>query len=192
MTSLINDFEDDFLQKEYPDLSVEDAYIEFLIQVDDDMSGDWMKPSQDKRKVLDKNNFKFELYQIADSVWIEKNPDALFKLEKSIVKTRWKYLNEKGIFEFNFSESTIAFFEPKNEDSLIKLRKKYIDINYTGKYRKALRAISKENQFIQEYLNMTDAAGNLDPRLIAGKMLFKKVDVSDYFIKRLIITEIIY
>ena len=39
---------------------------------------------------------------------------------------------------------------------------------------------------------MREAAGPIDTRIIAEQMLESKVDFNDYFIKRLIITEIVY
>ncbi len=193
LTYLVDDFENDFLQKQYPNLTIEEAYVQYLIELDNDMSGNWKKPSISKRIILDKNNLKYQIYALPDSVWLETNQDEmLIKGDTATVKTRWKYINEKGSFDYAFDESSISRNEPKDIDSLLNIRKKYIDINYVGKYRKALKAISKNNKFVKEYIDYTDAVGNIDPRMIAGKMLMAKVDVSDYFIKRLIITEIIY
>ncbi|WP_298239465.1 hypothetical protein [uncultured Algibacter sp.] len=193
LTFLVNDFETDFLKKQYPELSTEMSYREFLKELENNSTGNWRKLSAIGREMFNKNNLKYEIYRIADSVWIEKNPDTLYyKFEKNTIKTKWKFLNENGEFEFGTSESSIALDEPKNEDSLINRRKKYTDINYVGKYRKALYSVADKNRLINEYLDLTFKAGTIDPRLIASKMLNSNVDLSDYFIKRLIITEILY
>lgn len=191
LTNLVHEFENDFLKKQYPELNTEKAYRQYLTELENNSTGNWAKPSEKSREVFNKSKLRYEIYRIPDSVWIEKNPDTShFKYDKSTVKTKWKYLNENGEFKYGISESSIGFYEPKNEDSLIDLRKKNIDINYVGKYRRALYSISKNNKFITEYLDMTDAAGILDPRMVADKMLSNNVDLNDYFIKRLIVTEI--
>ena len=191
LTNLVHEFENDFLKKQYPDLNTEMAYRQYLTELENNSTGNWKKPSKKSREIFNSSKLRYEIYRIPDSVWIEKSPDTShFKYDKSTVKTKWKYLNEDGEFKYGVSESSIGFEEPKNEDSLIELRKKYIDVNYVGKYRRALYSVSKHNTFITEYLDMTDAAGILDPRMVAAKMLSNNVDLNDYFIKRLIITEI--
>ncbi len=67
-----------------------------------------------------------------------------------------------------------------------------MDINYVGSYTRALNSIENKSRFLIGYLDMRDAAGTIDPRLIAYRMLDNKVDLNDYFIKRLIVTEIVY
>ncbi len=67
-----------------------------------------------------------------------------------------------------------------------------MSINYHGKYRAALKSVANDNKFIAKYLDMTEAAGILHPPMLAYEMLNDKVDFSNYFIKRLIVTEIIY
>ena len=79
-----------------------------------------------------------------------------------------------------------------NEDSIIESRKNWISINSVGNYSRALRSIQNKSAFLSEFLELREAAGVLDPRLIAYNMLESKVDLDDYFIKRLIITEIVY
>ncbi len=191
LTSMVLEFENGFLKRQYPDLNTEKAYRQYLKELENNSTGNWAKPSKKSREIFNKSNLRYEIYRIPDSVWIEKNPDTLhFKYDKSTIKTKWKYLNENGKFEYGVSESSISFNEPKNEDSLIELRKKYIDVNYVGKYRRALYSISKNNKFVSEYLDMTDAAGILDPRMVAANMLSDDVDLNNYFIKRLIVTEI--
>jgi len=191
LTNLVHVFENDFLKRQYPELKTEKAYRQYLTELENNSTGNWAKPSKKSRDIFNESKLRYEIYRIPDSVWVEKSPDSShFKYDKSTIKTKWKYLNENGEFEYGVSESSISFNEPKNEDSLIELRKKYIDVNYVGKYRGALYSISKHNKFISEYLDMTDAAGILDPRMVAAKMLSNDVDLNNYFIKRIIVTEI--
>ncbi len=54
-------------------------------------------------------------------------------------------------------------------------------------YIRIVSRIFHFNDFIGKYLEMADAVRTLDPRLIAPKMLTNKDDLTDYFIKRLIL-----
>ncbi|AXT50320.1 hypothetical protein D1818_05555 [Aquimarina sp. BL5] len=193
LTYLVSDFENDFLKRNYPDLNTEQAYHKFLNELENNTTGNWKKTSKKSRKVFDNSNLKLQVYGIPDSVWIERNPDTL-SLNNSVprVKTRRKFLKQDGTYWIGMSESSFNDLKSQSDDSIIKLYKKYNEINYYGKYRAALKSVAGQSDFIKEYLDMTEAAGILDPRLIAAEILNKNVDVSDYFVKRLIVTEIIY
>ena len=109
-----------------------------------------------------------------------------------ILKIKRKYLQSDGTFGYSTSESSFRYNDPIDEDSIIKSKKNSIGVNYVGSYARAFNSISKKSLFLTEYLNIRDAAGPIDPILIADRMLETKVDLNDYFIKRLIITEIVY
>lgn len=97
-----------------------------------------------------------------------------------------------GTFVFSISESSFNYKEPISEDSIIRVRKNWVDINYVGSYTRAMNSISKKSRFLEDYLSVRDASGIIDPFIVANQMLDYDVDVNDYFIKRLIITEIVY
>ena len=191
LTYLVSNFENDFLKKNYPNLGTEMAYHKFLTDLKDNANGSWKKTSDKSRRLFDNSNLKLQVYGIPDSVWIEKNPDSLsFKNSGPMIKIRRKFLKLDGTYQFGESEST--FDASKNEDSIIAQHKKYMQINYYGKYRAALKSVAKNNEFIAEYLDMTEAAGIIYPPILAYEMLDQGVDYSNYFIKRLIVTEIVY
>ena len=129
-----------------------------------------------------------------DSIWIERDPEKL-KLgisEVPMIKIKRKYLMPDGTFGFSTSESSFRYKEPIDEDSIIDSRKNWVDINYVGSYSRALNSVKSKSRFLTEYLDIREAAGTIDPMIIANRMLESKVDIDDYFIKRLIITEIVY
>ncbi len=186
ISNAVIDFENQILKNQYPGLSLEQAYRKYLNDVEDNYNGDWKRISKRSKSEFDKNNFKYDFLRIADSVWIEQNN------ERKSVQTKWKYLNTNGEFKYGFSESSLSKDELKNADSLIANREGYYDINLKGNYRKAFESISEENNFIAEYLEMTNNVGKLDPRFLAYKILESNVELNNYFIKRLIITDIAY
>ncbi|WP_025743533.1 hypothetical protein [Aquimarina pacifica] len=193
LTYLVSDFENDFLKKNYPNLNTEQAYRNFLTKLENNVAVNWKKQSEQSRKIFDNSKLKLEIYSIPDSIWIERSPKkrTLSNTGPTIIIKR-KSLKSDGTFEFSTSETSFRYPDSVNEDSIINSQKRYVAINYFGKYRNALNSVSKHHKFIEKYLYMTELAGILDPRLVAAEMLNMNVDFSDYFIKRLIVTEIAY
>ncbi|WP_034062584.1 hypothetical protein [Lacinutrix jangbogonensis] len=72
------------------------------------------------------------------------------------------------------------------------MREEWLDVNQLGKYSKALVFISNKSFFLNEHITKRNFFGEIDPFFVAKNMLESKVDFDDYFIKRLIITEILY
>ncbi len=193
LTYLVSDFENDFLKRNYPNLNTEQAYHKFLTELENNTTENWKKPSEQSRKRFDNSNLKLEIYSIPDSIWIEKDSEKMTLSNAGpMIIIKRKSLKSNGTFGYSTSETSFNYSNSVNEDSIINSRKKYVDINYLGKYRRALNSISKHHKFIEKHLYMTELAGILDPRLVAAEMLDKNVDFSDYFIKRLIVTEIAY
>lgn len=193
LTYLVTDFENDFLKRNYPNLNTKQAYHRFLTELENNTAGNWEKTSEQSRKRFDNSNLKLEIYSIPDSIWIEKNPEKMtLNYAGPMMMIRRKSLKSDGTFDFRTSETSVNYSNSVNKDSIINSRKRYVDVNYLGKYRSALSSVSKHNKFIEKHLYMTELAGILDPRLVAAEMLDMNVDFSDYFIKRLIITEIVY
>jgi hypothetical protein len=194
LTYLVNDFESDFLKRQYPHLDTKNAYKQFLTELSKGETEYWKKISESSREYLEKSDLRLEIYSVPDSIWIERDPKKMLLSNGDIpmLKIKRKYLMPDGTFGYSTSESSFRYKEPMNEDSIIKSRKNWIELNYVGSYTKALNSISNKSQFLTEYLGIRDAAGTIGPRLIADRMLETKIDLDDYFIKRLIITEIIY
>jgi len=194
LSYLLDDFESDFLKRQYPNLDTEKAYKQFLTELSKGQTQYWKKISKSSREYLEKSNLRLEVYSVPDSIWIERDPEKLTLSSSDVpmLKIKRKYLMPDGTFGFSISESSFLYKEKINEDSIIESRKKWVDINYVGSYTRALNSISNKSDFLTEYLDMRDAVGTIDPKLIADQMLETKVDLNDYFIKRLIVTEIMY
>ena len=195
LSFLVEDFESDFLKRQYPDLNTKKAYEQFLKDLSNEDTDDWLKISNQTRDVFDNSSLKLAIYSVPDSIWIERErekPILPISQDIPILIVKRKYLLPDGTFEYSFSRSPLLHKEPMNEDSIIESRKNWISINSVGNYSRALRSIQNKSAFLSEFLELREAAGVLDPRLIAYNMLESKVDLDDYFIKRLIITEIVY
>ena len=195
LTYLVNDFESDFLKRQYPNIGTKKAYNQFLKELSKGQTEYLQKISKKSREYLEKSNLRLEIYSVLDSIWIERDPEKLtFNNNNNptlIIKR--KYLRPDGTFRYETEVSSFRYKEPRDEDSIIiESRKNWIDINYDGSYSRALNAISNKSHFLTEYLKIRDASGKIDPNMIAERMLESKVDLNDYFIKRLIITEIVY
>ena len=194
LTYLVNDFESDFLKRQYPNLDTKKAYKKFLTELSKGQTEYWKKISESSREYFEKSKLRLEIYSVPDSIWIERDPENLTLGNTNIpmLKIKRKYLMPDGTLVYSTSESSFRYKEPIDEDSIIESRKNWIYINYVGSYTRALNSISNKSDFLTDYLDMRDAAGTIDPRLIADIMLESKVNLNDYFIKRLIITEIVY
>ncbi|TCK67225.1 hypothetical protein DFQ05_0998 [Winogradskyella wandonensis] len=186
LTSMVSEFENDFLKTKYPNISTEKAYSEYLTELESNIAGNWERPSKKNIDKFNKSELKKVVYGLPDSIWVEESRNK----NRTEYRIRRKYLNTKGGYEIGTLEASIP--KVTDEDSLVATLKNYYDINYFGKYREALKTVSKEDKFVKKYLQMTKEAGMLDPRMIAYEMLIADLDFDDYFIKRLIVTEIVY
>jgi hypothetical protein len=186
LTSMVTEFENDFLKTKYPNLSTEKAYSEYLKDIESNYQGNWERPSEKSIQKFNKSKLKNVIFGIPDSIWVVESP---YKA-RTEYRIRRKYLNTKGEYDTGTLEASIP--KVNDEDSLIAILENRYDINYFGKYREALKVSSKKDKFVEKYIKMTQEAGMLDPRMIAYEMITANLDLDDYFVKRLIITEIVY
>jgi hypothetical protein len=183
---MVSEFESGFLKTKYPNLSTEKAYSEYLTELESNIAGNWERPTKKNIDKFNQSELKKVVYGLPDSIWVEKTQNK----NRTEYRIRRKYLTVKGEYEIGTLEASIP--KVSDEDSLIATLENHYDINYFGKYREALKTVSKEDKFIKKYLQMTKEAGMLDPRMIAYEILIADLDFDDYFIKRLIVTEIVY
>ncbi|PKV50279.1 hypothetical protein ATE84_2334 [Aquimarina sp. MAR_2010_214] len=189
---LVSNFENDFLKNLYPNLELEQAYKRFLTELKDNKTDHWREISKKSKIRFQKSKLKLEIYSYPDSVWIEKDTAKLTLKSSPMIKRRYKYLTEDGTFEYRNSESSFNYKKGANIDSIIELQKTWRDINYVGKFWKALKETGNDNDFIIKYLDMINVAGPIQPELMTREMLDFDIDYSDYLIKRIIVTEFAY
>jgi len=194
LTYLVQDFENDFLANEFPNLEIDEAYRQFILELRDGKNHVWRKISKNSKNLFSKSALRYEIYSVPDSVWIEYDKNNLTSSLKVIpvLKIRRKSLQQDGTFLYGVTESIFSYKEPINEDSIVKKYMNYVDVNFVGSYIRALNSIPNKSPFLKNYIESRNAAGLLSPIIIVNRMLSSNVDFNDYFIKRLIITEIAY
>ncbi|MCF6294189.1 MAG: hypothetical protein L3J25_00695 [Flavobacteriaceae bacterium] len=178
------------MKKNYPDLSIEQAYKKFIIEIENSNNSEWGNPrmSLKSRKIFDSSKLKSQVYGITDSVWVELNNGILH------LKTRRKYQKPDGEFVMGTNTSSSASYHEGMFDTVyMNKQMKTVDFNHYGKYQQALDSISRENEFVLNYLEAMKKTGRKrHPSFVAYEMIMANVNYTDYFIKRLILTEIVY
>lgn len=124
LNSLIENFETKTLKKEYPNLTTENSYKEFL---KDNYS---IYNSIDKRKIFVESKLKLNIYCVRDSIWIKKRTLSSGK-ESDMIVTRYKCLKQNNEIVYNKSihhccsdRSKTLFF--------IEKEKRIVQINLIG------------------------------------------------------------
>lgn len=120
-----------------------------------------------------------------DSIWIERESN-----NSAITKIRYKYLTSDGTLNFRRSESHINYKGTINEDSIINMN--WARLNFEGRYKKAFETVFQKTGFVEEYIDVMDQSGGSNPASFVYRILETNVDYNDYFIKRLILTEMVF
>ena len=197
LTDLVADFETNFLKKQYPKLKTENAYEKFLTELREEKSKGWYQDSDNAKQKFKLSSLKNEVYRYPDSVWVVKN-SSLDKNEDSFVilfsstpyiKSRYKYINPDGSFEYSYSRSYLNVLPNTDFDSIIALKMTTPKFNSTGKYIQALSQIKEKDTFFKNFYRQKDY-GYINPVTLANLVLKEKVDLNDYLVKRIIVLEI--
>lgn len=190
---LVSDFENDFLKNTYPKSSVTEAYKLYLEDVKNENTDHFKKISTKTRKLFVKSLFKYEIYQIPDSVWIERDTSKMMflKLPYGVLKKRFKFLNQKSEFEYTTSEGSLDSFI-KNKDSMLLNEMKIVGHNNVGKYMTALYITRNSSAFLKEYYYRKELSGSLYSTTLADVMLNRDLDFNNPIIRRIIILEMVY
>ncbi|WP_034062587.1 hypothetical protein [Lacinutrix jangbogonensis] len=97
LTYLVKDFEDDFLQREYPDLKTKKAYKKFLEDIKNDNIKYWGKKSNTTIDRFNKSKLRLEMYCTSDSIW-----NATDAKGDSLIKVSIKCLQEDEVMVMVF------------------------------------------------------------------------------------------
>jgi hypothetical protein len=200
---LVSNFENDFLKRQFPNLSIENAYKQFLIDFRDNKTKKWVCVSKNASNKFILSNLRLEIYNLPDSVWIIKDSTHDYKTEcdsidlnilKSYpyIKSRYKYKRQDNTVEYTYSNYFGEKITELNQDSILKQHKNRRNFNTTGKYMQALRSIKNKSQFHEKYYKQKESAGFLFPDLIAGAMLYEKIDLNDKINRKIIVLEFMY
>nr|WP_299032390.1 hypothetical protein [uncultured Tenacibaculum sp.] len=185
LNSLLEDFETNTLKKEYPNVTLEEAYKEFLQTI---VEENYLILEKSKARFKD-DDFKLHIYCVTDSTWIEKR--QLSSGNKGfLIKERYKYLTTRNTI--GYTKSTIFCCDNKDK-TLQLLKKKRVQVNLSGLYIKALKKISNKSEFIKNYLhNIQITADPIHPNTMSNYILMNNIDVNDYFVKRILFVNNVY
>lgn len=208
---LLEDFEQNYLKVHYKNQSLDSAYYNFLVDI---KKGNSLKeyPNHKKMYSLFSNSDLYsEIYSKPDSVWIarDKHSDIanLTKDDKVVMKLncdkeypklikRYKSFNQSGKVEYDFeTENNCSGFndyEKFSDEEIIMKALKQLQPNNLGKYTKALYNLQDRGTVFKKFQKIKESAGFIDHSNIAFGLVYYKADMSDYFIRRIILLEIIY
>ena len=185
LNSLIENFETKTLKKEYPNLTTENSYKEFL---KDNYS---IYNSIDKRKIFVESKLKLNIYCVRDSIWIKKRTLSSGK-ESDMIVTRYKCLKQNNEVVYNKSIHHCCSDRSKTL-SFIEKDKRIVQINLIGSYIKAFEKISNKSNFLNFYLeHIKMTATPMLPPLMANYILKNNINTNDYFVKRIMYINQIY
>ena len=177
---LIENFETKTLKKEYPNLTTENSYKEFL-----------KDNSIYKRKTFVESKLKLNIYCVRDSIWIKKRTLSSGK-ESDMIVTRYKCLKQNNEVVYNKSIHHCCSDRSKTL-SFIEKDKRIVQINLIGSYIKAFEKISNKSNFLNLYLeHIKMTATPMLPPLMANYILKNNINTNDYFVKRIIYINQIY
>ena len=178
---LIENFETKTLKKEYPNLTTENSYKEFLKD----------NYSIDKRKKFVESKLKLNIYCVRDSIWIKKRTLSSGK-ESDMIVTRYKCLKQNNEVVYNKSIHHCCSDRSKTL-SFIEKDKRIVQINLIGSYIKAFEKISNKSNFLNLYLeHIKMTATPMLPPLMANYILKNNINTNDYFVKRIMYINQIY
>lgn len=208
---LLEDFEQNYLKAHYKNQSLDSAYYNFLVDI---KKGNSLKeyPNHKKMYSLFSNSDLYsEIYSKPDSVWIarDKHSDIanLTKDDKVVMKLncdkeypklikRYKSFNQSGQVEYDYiaENQCTGFidFEKFSDEEIISKGLNFYQINSLGKYNIVLFNLQKRGAVFKNFQRIKESAGFLDASNVASGLLYDKADLTDYFIRRIILLEILY
>ncbi|TPV31412.1 hypothetical protein FJ651_14555 [Paucihalobacter ruber] len=199
LTLLVNDFENDFLKKQYPNSDLNDSYRKFLIDYKNGTTENWLPIPKKITDRFEASELKKEMYYHPDSVWILPNSsydkveeDSLLFLDsdRPYIKLRkkdfWYSSPEKIVYEYD--RHYIIIDSTTNKDSLINKIMNLKYVNYqTGRYRQATDYIRKFGGFFEKF---SDRRGVFDKKQLS-ELILEEADLNNELVKKLIVLEFV-
>lgn len=184
---LVVNFEKNILAKSYPNVKINEAYKMFLKDYVNDKINLKDKKFNVGHEILEKYNLTKSIYNVLDSVWIGQTviTNKVLNDKSKVLIFRRKGVDKKGVTNYTFTETSATLVEKKKK----LFRKKEININ--GLYFFSLKkARIKE---IDTYVEYIELSGSFPAKLIlASNILLNKIDTNNYFVKVVILTNIVY
>jgi len=193
---------DEFLESNFPIQPTENEKIKQLLQIikeTGEFEENWKFNSTFNLQVIRKVEssglrkefwtYNYEEYipyyyhqYLIDSIKNE-NPDTILRIDSNQIQRIYNSDEEILIIENPDSIDGMSYKEWS--DSLL-------DFNWRGQFTFAIDKFSINDSVILEYLDAKEATGNISPSLIASGLLYRDPDLSEPFVKRIILMELYY
>ncbi|AJR04831.1 hypothetical protein [Siansivirga zeaxanthinifaciens] len=199
LTFLVNDFENDFLKKQYPDSELNESYKKFLTDYKNGNLENWPPLPKKITEIFEASELKKEMYFHPDSVWILPNStfdkveeDSLIFLDvdRPYIKLRKKDLMysspDKIVYEYE--RHYVKIDSTTDRDSLINnvMNLRYVNY-YNGKYRQATDYIRKFGGFFERFSDRK----NIFNKDQICELILAEADLNDELVRKLIVLEFV-
>ncbi|WP_333695871.1 hypothetical protein [Flavobacterium sp.] len=208
---LLEDFEQNYLKVHYNNQSLDTAYYNFLVDVKKGNSLNEYPNHKKMDSLFSESDLYSEIYLKPDSVWIarDKNSDitnftkegkVLIKLncDKEYPKLikRYKSFNQSDKVEYDYITENhctgFIDFEKFSDDEIISKGLVHYESNALGKYNRAIFDLQNRGAVFKNFQRIKESKGFLNASSLASGLIYDKADLNDYFIRRIILLEIIY
>ena len=132
---------------------------------------------------MDLENSSFDKKEDSLEVLYSPNP---------YIKSRYKYDNPDGTFEYLYSSSYPVINSNMDFDSIVESEMKDAQFNHIGKYIQALYAIKDTDTLTKKYFHLKQNGGILPLKFFIRGTLSLIPDFNDYFHKRIVLLEVVY
>lgn len=194
LNSLIDDFENNYLNKVYPKLEVKDAYKKYLVDlVRNGMKLDKNSSITNNVKRFNKTALKLDVFCLADTVYVDRSDLNTKHIKEDIITVyNCKRIDGK-IFE---RKQTTPYYKNTLDIDYEIIKSKNTKVfNLDGLFFKALQKASLKPNNIQlkEYIhNINNTAHLLAPYTVVRQILMNHYNTDNYFIKRIILLNVVY
>ena len=99
--------------------------------------------------------------------------------------------NPDSVNNLNLSNIKDQFYNSDIYNEIFEeIELKHQPLNYTGKYHIALNKIRERSNFLNLYIDKRNSAVSIVIQFVIPQFLNDEIDLNDYFVKRLIVTDI--
>ena len=180
LSNFLFDFEKNILSKKYPNLSITNAYKEYLTDyIDSEINKKEFK-SDIKKKDFNSSKIKSLIYCDIDSIYLGISKLSPESNKKAII-TKYKCLSSDGETLDSMSESYCCGDEKETIQLMEKIKNSF-QVNNLGLFLKSLQKLKNKSTFLKEYLEGIELMGDLrSPLLMSSMILENKYDLNNYF-----------
>ena len=191
LNELIRDFEEDILSKNYSTLSTDKAYESYLNDyVGSQLSNKEFNTTVSIKK-FNRSRIKSLIYCNIDTVYVGPSERAPEINIRAII-TKYKCLDTEGK-SLNAIIENYCCEKEFDTAELTKKLKTMFYINNRGLFVKSLKKVKNKSNFLKQYLERIEITNEIrQPLLMSLLILENHYNLNDYFLKRIILLNIVY